>query len=249
MKPELPKTELPKTELSGLEYQQLEREISKLGFLIRGGFVPTKEDGVPDMSLRRQPHTVVMVGNAGSGVFWQNFIHSPEYEAGSPNPMDDWTRRVMDDFAKKFGGEALFPSDGPPYQPFQRWSSRAERLYPSPIGLYISPNWGTWHALRAAILFPMAVANLPTLSEQQNPCLNCEDQPCLSSCPVDAFVAGQAYDYLACAKHVVSDEGNDCASRGCLARRACPVGQEFTLAPEHAAFHMAAFTGARKKIW
>ncbi|MEH6633578.1 MAG: hypothetical protein V7776_22410 [Halopseudomonas aestusnigri] len=241
------KPELLKPEFSGLEYQQVEKEISKHGFLIRGGFVPTAEDCVPDTTLGRQPLTVIMVGNAGSDIFWQNFIQSPEYKADCPNPMDTWTRRVIENLAKAFGGEALFPSDGPPYQPFQRWSSRAERLYPSPIGLYISPNWGTWHALRAAILFPMTVAKLPALSEQQNPCLSCKDQPCLSSCPVDAFVVGQSYDYFACAKYVVSDEGNNCALRGCLARRVCPVGQEFTLVPEHAAFHMAAFTGARKK--
>ncbi|WP_419902203.1 ferredoxin [Kiloniella sp.] len=228
------------------EYQQIEKEVTRLGFLVRGGFAPEGEDTVPNLSSGQPTQTVIMIGNAGSTPFWNRFTQSSEYKADSQNPMDNWTRRVMEDLAKNFGGEVLFPSDGPPYYPFQRWSSRAESLYPSPIGLYISHDWGTWHALRAAILLPESVDNLPELSQKQSPCLSCKDQPCLSSCPVDAFGIGQVYDYLACAKHVVSEEGADCASKGCLARRVCPVGQEFTLTPEHVAFHMAAFTRARR---
>ncbi|MFD2206565.1 ferredoxin [Kiloniella antarctica] len=232
---------------SGLHYQEIESKVLKLGFLARGGFTPSSEDMVPNLSCGGQPQTVIVLGNAGSSDFWQSFIQSPEYLSNSLDPMDLWTRRVMDHLADELGGEALFPSDGPPYQPFQRWSSRAESLFPSPIGLYVSPVWGTWHALRAVILLPVVVGGLPVLSQQQNPCLNCADQPCLTSCPVEAFVEGQLYDYVACAKHVVSEQGNDCAASGCLARRGCPVGQNFILTPEHAAFHMTAFTNARRR--
>ncbi len=229
-----------------LEYQQIEEDVTSQGFLLRGGFLPIEDDGVPNLSSGKQPLTVIMIGNAGSGTFWQSFTQSVEYEADGKDPMDSWTKRIIGNLAKKFDGEALFPSDGPPYHPFQKWSSRAERLFPSPIGLYISGEWGTWHALRAAILLPIKVNDLPALSSKKNPCLSCLDQPCLSACPVDAFVIGEAYDYLACAKHVVSKDGGSCASSGCLARRACPIGQEFTLRSKHAAFHMAAFTRARR---
>ena len=44
----------------------------------------------------------------------------------------------------------------------------------------------------------------------------------------------------ACVDHVAGETGGSCRERGCLARRACPVGREFAYAPEAGAFHMAA---------
>ncbi|WP_085900531.1 hypothetical protein [Kiloniella majae] len=209
-------------------------------------FHPDWEDNVPDLSSGQSVLSVIMVGNVGSGDFWESFKRSHEYLNSDPDPMDRWTKRIVEPIAGKAGGEALFPSDGPPYHPFQRWASRAETLFPSPIGLFISSEWGTWHALRAAILLPVKIEISNTVSEVSNPCLSCEDQPCLKICPVDAFGVEQEYDYLACARYVASDAGISCASKGCLARRACPVGLEYVLNSEHAEFHMSAFINARK---
>jgi len=40
--------------------------------------------------------------------------------------------------------------------------------------------------------------------------------------------------------HVASPEGRDCLTRGCRARRACPVGHGLRL-PDQARFHIEAF--------
>jgi len=71
-------------------------------------------------------------------------------------------------------------------------------------------------------------------------------KPCLSACPVDAF-SGTSYDVAACAAHIGSTAGEDCMAGGCLARRACPVGQAFAYGPAQAQFHMRAFLAARQK--
>ena len=69
------------------------------------------------------------------------------------------------------------------------------------------------------------------------PCDTCA-APCATACPVDAFADG--YDVAACKAHVASPAGADCRRGGCLARRACPVGQGRRL-PAQSAFHMEAF--------
>jgi len=56
---------------------------------------------------------------------------------------------------------------------------------------------------------------------------------------------GTAYHVDRCAAHVASPEGAACRRRGCLARRACWVGQDWVPEPDRAAFHMAAFLRAR----
>ena len=65
-------------------------------------------------------------------------------------------RRVaaaIDPLARSVGAMALYPFDGPPYRPFQRWAMRAEPVAPSPLGLFIHPEYGLWHAYRAALVF------------------------------------------------------------------------------------------------
>ncbi|KLN59001.1 hypothetical protein WH96_19965 [Kiloniella spongiae] len=223
-------------------------DLSNSGFVFRGIFHPGPEDQVPDLSSGQSTLSVIMVGNIGSGDFWDSFKRSDEFLDAVSDPMDNWTKRTVGPIAAKAGGEALFPSDGPPYHPFQKWASRAEALFSSPIGLFISSDWGTWHALRAAILLPEAIELPAPKSEVSSPCLSCEDQPCLKICPVDAFGEEHGYDYLACADHVASKAGTSCATKGCLARRACPVGQQHTLRSEHATFHMSAFINERKRM-
>ncbi|MCZ4282888.1 ferredoxin [Kiloniella laminariae] len=227
-------------------YSELQQQLAEHGFLARGGFYPAPQDAVPDLTSGEACGSVVVVGNTGSGDFWPQFQLSAEYHDGLAHPMDRWTERVIGKLAAGLGAEALFPSVGPPYYPFQRWAAKAEELYPSPIGLFISPRWGTWHALRAAILLPEKLTDLPAVNQGASPCLSCVDQPCLTACPVSAFEADQPYDYLACARHLSTDAGENCIEQGCLARRACPVGQDFMLYPAHAAFHMTAFVRARQ---
>ena len=127
--------------------------------------------------------------------------------------------------------------------PFIAWAKRAGPARESPLGLLIHPDHGLWQAYRGALLFAEALA-LPVADARPRPCEACADKPCLAACPVGAF-DGARYDVAACAGHLATSAGADCLSRGCLARRACPVGRALAQEPDQAAFHMSAFLLAR----
>lgn len=211
----------------------LQGRFGDVGLSIVGSFDIEPKDQLAGRS-------VVIVANAGSS-FWPNFRTSAEYVDGRADPLDRWTRRTVGRIAERIGASAVYPFDGPPYHPFQRWAVRADpRIAASPTGIAIHPEWGLWWALRAALLFDERLVHLQR--KAPSPCISCTDKPCVSRRPVGAFTE-TAYDVASCSGHLRGD--NDCMGQGCLARRACPIGQTLTYHPEHAAFHMRAFLAAR----
>ena len=157
-----------------------------------------------------------------------------------------------DAFAQAYDGQALYPFTGPPeqpgYHPFQQWAARSEPVHTSPLMLRIHPQHGLWHAYRFALalptLEPVDRDALRAPVQGDSPCWGCEDQPCLTACPVDAF-DGQAFDVQRCSGHLTGPAGEHCMADGCQARNACPVASELRYAPAQRAFHMAAFARAR----
>jgi len=208
------------------------------GLAWRGAFGLETAD--PDIRLpdRRPARTIVLLGFAGAG-HWATFSASPEARDGTPNPLDRWSRRTIDGLAERCGGRGLYPSDGPPWLPFQQWARRAEAVYPSPLGILIHPTWGLWHAYRGAIAVGEELAAAAPV-RSASPCDGCRERPCLTTCPVGAVTPGR-YDAVACRAHVRSEAGRDCLLEGCRARRACPVGAGHRYLPAEAEFHMCAF--------
>jgi ferredoxin-like protein FixX len=206
--------------------------LAEHGLILRGGFHPDAEEG----GLLQNAATVLLVGNAG-GAMWEAF--SPHID-GEPNPLDRWTKRVIDPIAEKFDARVIYPF-GPDAAPFQRWALRAESVHASPIGILIHPEYGLWHAYRAALLFSERL-DLPPRTEAASPCDTCVAKPCLSACPVGAFT-GTAYDVGACAAHLASSE-QTCLGAGCRARAACPIGEQWRYLEAQTRFHMAAFAGS-----
>lgn len=186
--------------------------------------------------------TVVLVGFVGSQN-WPAFAISPEATDGQPNPLDRWSTRVTTAIAGSLGATPLFPFDGPPFLPFQRWAQQAEPVHPSPLGILIHPDWGLWHAYRGALAFADWI-DLPPPDPRPSPCDGCADRPCLTACPVGAFTSA-GYDVPACVTHIAALAGAECMGVGCLARRACPVGAEHRHVPAQAEFHQRAFLGAQ----
>ena len=186
--------------------------------------------------------TVALVGMVGRD-HWPAFATSPEIADGEANPLDRFSRRIVDTLAKKFGGTALFPFDGPPYFPFQRWARQTGAFFASPLGLLIHSEFGLWTSFRGAVGFA-EMLEIPAVMAAKSPCESCAARPCLSACPVSAF-DGKAYDVQACAAHLTTLAGSDCRSNACLARRACPIGREHAYAPAQANFYMEAFISSR----
>jgi hypothetical protein len=216
----------------------IERAVTPLGMIVRGGFYPTEADAVPGTESGNA--TLVVIGNAGS-TMWEPFDRAwpAARRAHERHPLNTWTREVISPIAAGLGARALYPNDGPPYFPFQRWGAKAEGLRHSPLGTLLHPVYGQWHAYRAALLFGYRV-DVATPQPTPDPCAACQDKPCLSGCPVNAFRIGN-YDVPACAGHLMGSAGGDCMDSGCLARRACPVGREHVYSRPHARFHMEKF--------
>lgn len=211
-----------------------------MGLIVRGGFHPTATDAVPPLADGSAPGALVMIGNAGPAM-WAAFQAS-EPDLDDAHPLDTWLEPLLRQAAGAVGAQPVFPKDGPPYPPFPRWAQRAEPVHVSPLGILIHPNYGLWHAYRAAFLFEVPF-EMPEAAGGASPCESCADKPCLTACPVDAFGA-EGFAAEACAGHIGAPAGADCLGNGCLARRACPVGRDYTYAPPQAGFHMGKFHAA-----
>lgn len=217
-----------------VSYGGIAAQLAEHGLALRGGFHPTPEDFVTDSLPIGAPNTLLLVGVVG-GMAWRAFDTDRREEE---HPLDAWTKRVVDVVATSCGGFPVYPNDKP-FWPFQRWAQRCETLYQSPLGLLIHPEYGLWHAYRAAILFADHF-DLPAKSVGPSPCETCADKPCLSNCPVNAF-SPSGYDVPQCATHLQGAGRNTCLETGCQARNACPAGRDFRYSDPQMRFHMAAF--------
>ena len=215
---------------------ELTAALAPHGLILRGGFHPLAADDLP-----ADGGTLLMVGNAG-GAMWQAF--AAERDAAE-NPLDRWTKRVVDPIARRFWARALYPFDAP-HPPFQRWAQRAEAVRPSPLGILIHPKFGLWHAYRAALLFDERL-ELPHQRDEPSPCESCREKPCLSACPVGAFTSAD-YDVASCAAHIATHD-TTCLDAGCHARNACPVGENFRYPMEQTHFHMSAFARSMRRAF
>jgi len=220
------------------DIEGLRAALAAHGLIVRGGFHPESDDAVP-----AGPGTLVMVGNAGPDM-WDAFASVRARYADRANPLDAWIADAVGEVARDVGAEAFFPFGRPPHLPFQRWARRAEPVHPSPVGVLIHPDYGLWHAYRAALAFAERL-ELPAPDRRPAPCETCAEKPCLAACPVGAF-DGDAYDVPACTGHITAADRGDCMGRGCAARHACPIGRDYAYVPEQAAFHMAAFAAAQR---
>jgi hypothetical protein len=215
-----------------MDQQQIERALLGSGLIFRGGFLPEPDDGL-DESIQ----AVVLIGNAGPEM-WRVFSKASEF-ALEKDPLDIWSRRVISGIAGRLGADALYPFDGPPYFPFQRWAMKAEQVWSSPIGPLIHPEYGLWHAYRGVLLFRREI-KFSSRPADASPCQSCADKPCLTHCPVNAFKPGK-YDVPACARHLKSPAGEGCKKGGCIARASCPIGRPYVYEADHAQFHMFHF--------
>jgi len=215
--------------------------LEPFGLIPRGGFVFGDDEKAPPGLTREHARSVVLAGHAGSSI-WPHFARWNADEGWRrADPLDDWSKKVLAEAAETLGARAVFPSDKP-WLPFQQWAKRAEGLKPSPLGLLIHPVYGLWHAYRGALLFDEEI-RFPARDELDHPCERCAAKPCLSACPVDAF-DGIGFAVDACRDYLRSDAGKGCRTGGCLARLACPIGQEYAYDPAQQRFHMAAFIGS-----
>ena len=236
--------------MTAITRQALQAALDPHGLRVRGGWVPEASDALRALPGGAPVAVVWMVGVAGSD-FWPHFKESRIYQDGQPDPLDRWSAAIGNNLAAEWGGCALFPFEGPPYHPFQRWADHSEDTRPSPLMLRMHPRYGLWHAYRFALALPELDSADDVALQQESAirlagsaapslCAQCSGQPCLSACPASAFT-GSDYRVEACAAHLHAQPKGACMQQGCLARNACPQGSGYRYTPEHAVFHMLAF--------
>lgn len=210
---------------------RLHARIAPHGLIVIGSFCCMPDDQAPDTPDGAPSGFATLIGNAGSAM-WPQFSAARRDE---PNPLDMWSKRVLDPVAEALGAAIVYPFDLP-YRPFPRWAARTGTIFPSPMTPAIHPRYGTWFALRAAVFTvePIVAAEPPASS----PCESCDAKPCLSVCPSGAI---QAKDAAICHTHLETHPHADCIGHACRARHACPIGRAYAYAPDHARFHMEAF--------
>lgn len=220
---------------------RLVERVERAGLAVRGAIdLPAGESvsahPLPDID-GAPATTIVLLGNVGPAM-WEAFQRARD-SAPALSGLDDWTRGVVTTLAVELGARPLFPFDGPPYWPFQRWAQLAEPVYPSPLGVLIHPTYGLWHAYRAALLLARRL-DAPPRDEAPSPCDACVDRPCLRACPAGAF-SPAGYDVPACVAHLRGAPEPACMTSSCLARRACPVGHDYIYPAPQREHHMRAF--------
>ena len=208
------------------------------GLILRGGFNFAADEAPPPGRSGAAARSVLLVGQAGAAP-WPHFRRWQRRQpAGLRNPLDTWSREIIDGVAARFGGRGVYPSEKP-FLPFQQWAMRAEGLRPSPLGILMHPEYGLWHAYRGALLFDVEIP-IRAAETVIHLCDACAGKPCLKSCPVDAY-RGEGFAYQACLAHVRGPHGAPCREGGCLDRNACPHGLAYRYPADVQAFHMASF--------
>jgi hypothetical protein len=215
--------------------EEIRAALAPHGILIRG--VLSFDGDGPEM-MGGPARTLVLLGNVG-GSTWPAFSAWHEKNHGVSNPLDTWSVEVIAPVAAALGGKAWFPSDKP-WQPFQQWARRAEGLGSSPLGVLLHPEYGPWHGYRAAIGFIENIAH-DVVEPRPHPCDHCADTPCLTSCPVSAILPDR-FEVGTCRAYLAGEGAGTCMPSGCMARNACPVGQDYRYPDQQLRFHMDALS-------
>lgn len=210
-------------------WSTLESEARSRHLFVLGGFHPDAEDDLPG-----DVQTLVLLG-PNEPEFWSGLQSSPEWHMA--DPVDAWSKRVIDAWAAEINAIALYPFGPPPYRPFLRWAQRTGRIHSSPSGMLVHDTAGLFVSFRGALGLRERI-EMP--KPRPSPCETCDGHPCQTACPVGAL-RGDHYAVDLCKAHLVRPEGQDCLAEGCRARRACPVSQNWGRSSVQSAYHMKRF--------
>ena len=188
-----------------------------------------------------QKYEVALLIGPNEPFFWDNFKKSKEFNSSRKNPLNNWSKRIIDEISKKFSGKAFYPFQKNPVIPFYDWALISDKFWESPVKLLVHENRGLMVSFRGAIAFKNKKFIKNTV-KTTSPCVSCT-APCKSTCPVSAF-RNNKYDVETCINFIRSTKENICIN-GCLVRRSCPIGQSLRKI-EQSKFHMKYFINEDK---
>lgn len=215
----------------------IKRCAAPYGLNLLGAVGAHRYDAVVPSHLRadaidRDARSIVVIGNGG-GAFWHAYRRhvnaNPDW-AMREHPLDDFTREVVErEIAAALRGRGLRCTVVYPFVGnagnlhFMELGRLAGIGGPSLVGVLIHPTYGTWIAMRAALLME-EMLDEPGEGLDFDPCPRCVPRTCIPSCPAGAVSDG-GWDVIGCVKHRVEAEP-DCGA-GCYSRLNCVI------APQH----------------
>lgn len=216
-----------------MTYARLQREARARHLIILGGFHPGPADKAPEGCK-----TLLMLG-PDEPAFWPAFCQTPEWRDGTPDPMDRWSKRVIDAWATMLGAHPLYPFGGPPFKPFYAWALRTGRIHAAPVNFLVHDTAGLFVSFRGALGLPERIDLPPS---PPNPCMTCDTKPCTTACRSGALTPA-GYDVPRCKDFLTTAAGSENLLSGCTVRRCCPVSQKFGRITAQSAYHMHQFKG------
>lgn len=176
--------------------------------------------------------SLLLLGNGGRA-FWDGI---PEHLWSDPDPLDRYARQCAEEYMRsEYPGRRyriLYPGDLP--VGLQRLGIEAGWHHDSPLKLGINPVFGLWYAYRV-LLWVEGELTPTTTVQQESPCEQCEDKPCLSGCPVQALSASDGKQLERCIDYRLVEE-SPCQST-CLARLRCPVAPQHRYSEQQLNYH------------
>lgn len=173
--------------------------------------------------------SVLVVANAGR-TLWPLFSASPE-AALPEDPLDRYTRRVIDEAARPAAAFALYNEQrDDQYLPLVALAQHAGLGTPGRVGVLLHPEYGPWLSLRAVVFVREELAREEPAPF--DPCTGCP-APCADACH-GRVVGADGVDVEACYQTRLTLPA--CAT-ACDARSACVIGPEHAFSREQIAHH------------
>ncbi|BFM15541.1 4Fe-4S dicluster domain-containing protein [Maricurvus nonylphenolicus] len=186
---------------------------------------------------------ILLIGHAGRD-FWQAFKASRWGDIANrihPHPIDSFTTETiassLSDTCPEVSYRWLYPADQCLVD-LQALGRLAGWHGESPFRSGVNQPWGPWYAYRA-VLVSTPLQEKPERRidpEVQSPCSTCSAKPCVRACPADALGESHAdFQLQVCLDYRLQPQ-SPCAHQ-CIARSACPVGQEHRYSQDQMHYH------------
>jgi len=177
--------------------------------------------------------SVILIGSGGRS-FWEKFqdeIHGSSKT--SADPIDDICIRFFNDNFSNENHTLIYPNKNFHFD-ILSLSSLLNFSSPSPLGLHINRDFGTWFAFRLVILSNVEYESSDKL-DFFSPCLTCIDKPCLSACPAGA-TSLEKFNLKSCSDY--RSKPDSACQRHCFSRRACPFQSQNSYSEKQLSYHM-----------
>jgi hypothetical protein len=192
----------------------------------------TVKDAVPK-EIQTLYKSLLLVGSKG-GEFWQYLQSINDIEGHTFNNNSlRLTNKFLHNAYAGIKTLCLYPSTQYTL-PLQKLGHLAGWGRPSILGLDIHREYGTWFAYRTALLVSESLPQTKW-SATDLVCEMCIEKPCQPVCPVGAVQSLGSFKLNTCGDYRLEDKSG-CANI-CLARLACPVGQEYRYTNQQLTHH------------